>query len=254
MLHEASLVHDDICDGSVIRRGAPSLAAAYGVRFAAFAGVHLAALAIDLLAEIMDRVSDAWTATLDDGTDPVHLSQLTLGQLLERLPPPITDLTALRQHYRTVAAAKTGTLFRIACLTGGVLAGCGGGQLRLLAGYADHLGFAFQVMDDVRDLADSGRPAGTDVRRGVPSWPVIEWLAIREDAAPVWHEPGRGLPSSVSPSAICAAVIDSGATDLARRTAEREARLALHALHAFPDTAGRRHLADLCTRIAANQP
>ncbi|WP_286174692.1 polyprenyl synthetase family protein [Mycobacterium sp. DL99] len=159
MFHEASLVHDDICDGSLLRRDAPSVPAAFGVRTAARAGFHLAGKALQVLARVLAD-NPAVFARLGEVPGVTYLdriSELSAGQLVESLPPAVDDAAALRRHYELVAGAKTGTLFRLACSYGGTAGGLHHHGLSALMRYADHLALAFQIMDDVRDV--EGGPA-----------------------------------------------------------------------------------------------
>ena len=117
-----------------------------------------------------------------------QLSDLSFGQLVETLPPAVED-AALRRHYELVAGAKTGTLFRLACSYGGTAGGVDDDGLRALMRYADQLALAFQIMDDVRDVEGGpalGKDAGGDLDRRVPTWPVIEWLAMRPGSREMW--------------------------------------------------------------------
>ena len=121
-------------------------------------------------------------------TYPDRLSDLSFGQLVETLPPAVDD-AALRRHYELVAGAKTGTLFRLACSYGGTAGGVDHDRLRALMRYADQLALAFQIMDDVRDVEGGpalGKDAGGDLDRRVPTWPVIEWLAMRPGSREMW--------------------------------------------------------------------
>ena len=99
MFHEASLVHDDICDGSLLRRDAPSVPAAFGVRTAARAGFHLAGTALQVLARVLAD-NPAVFAQLGEAPGVTYfnrLSDLSFGQLVETLPPAVDD-AALRRH------------------------------------------------------------------------------------------------------------------------------------------------------------
>lgn len=231
MLHESSLIHDDICDGSVLRRDKDSVAAAFGVRTAARAGFHLAGTALRIVARVIEdnpevfaRIGQASGVTYLDG-----LSELSFGQLIEILPPDLDD-AALRRHYRAVAGAKTGTLFRVACAYGGTAGGLDDDRLRSLMTFADELAMAFQVMDDVRDIEGGprlGKDACGDLDRRVPTWPVIEWLAREPAAKKMWSTesvPGRDLRSEL---------VRSGALDQSRLEAERAVRNARAALEVF---------------------
>ncbi|WP_327139164.1 polyprenyl synthetase family protein [Nocardia sp. NBC_01327] len=247
MFHESSLVHDDICDGSLLRRDAPSVPAAFGVRTAARAGFHLAGLALQVVARVLadnpvvfERVGEAPGITYAD-----RLSDLSFGQLIETLPPSVDD-AALRRHYELVAGAKTGTLFRLSCSYGGTAGGVDIERLHALMEYADQLALAFQIMDDVRDIEGGpalGKDAGGDLERRVPTWPVIEWLATRPGAREMW------LCEDTSSVTLQDDLIDSGATRVARAVAVRATEAADRALDAFPATPARADLRNLLQQV-----
>jgi geranylgeranyl pyrophosphate synthase len=248
MLHESSLVHDDVCDGSVLRRGAPSVAAAFGVRTAARAGFHLAGNALQVLARVIadnpvlsERLGTAHGVTYFD-----QLADLSLGQLVETLPPD--DDVALRQHYEFVVGAKTGTLFRLCCAYGGTAGGVDDDRLRALMRYADQLALAFQIMDDVRDVEGGlslGKDAGGDLDRRIPTWPVIEWLVLRDGSHEMWTSEQK------SSTELQADMVRCGATEAARAVAARAAEAACRALDVFPSTPARDDLLDLAARTVA---
>lgn len=249
MFHESSLIHDDICDGSSLRRGAASVPAAFGVRTAARAGFHLAGTALQIMSRVLadnpavcERLGKAAGVTYLD-----QLSELSFGQLIETLPPRI-DESALRRHYERVAVAKTGTLFRLACSYGGTAGGVSPDGLRALMRYADQLALAFQVMDDVRDVEGGpalGKNACSDLDRRVPTWPVIEWLALRPGAHAMWLS---GQTSSVT---LQADLVNSGATQAARAFAVRAAADAWLALEIFPPSPAREHLRELTVQVVS---
>ena len=249
MLHESSLVHDDICDGSLLRRGAASVPAAFGVRTAARAGFHLAGIAFQVIARVIAD-NPAVFARLGEAHGVTYLNQLgelSLGQLVETLPPAVDD-RALRRHYELVAGAKTGTLFRLCCSYGGTAGGVDDERLRALMRYADHLALAFQIMDDVRDVEGGpalGKDAGGDLDRRVPTWPVIEWLAMRPGSVAMWRS---GQTASTD---LRADLVASGATGAARAAAVDAADICCQALDVFPPSPAREHLCGLATATVA---
>ena len=249
MFHEASLVHDDICDGSILRRDAPSVPAAFGVRTAARAGFHLAGKALQVLARVLAD-NPAVFARLGEAPGVTYLdsiSDLSFGQLIETLPPAV-DGAALRRHYRLVAGAKTGTLFRLACSYGGTAGAVDHDRLCVLMRYADQLALAFQIMDDVRDVEGSpslGKEAGGDLDRRVPTWPVIEWLETRPGSHDMWLS---GLTTSAD---LQADLVHSGATRAARAVAVRAAESARRAMDVFPPSPAREHLRELAVRVVS---
>jgi geranylgeranyl pyrophosphate synthase len=176
-----------------------------------------------------------------------RLSDLSIGQLIETLPPAC-DAAAQRRHYKLVASAKTGTLFRLACSYGGTAGGVDHDRLRVLMQYADQLALAFQIMDDVRDVEGGpslGKEAGGDLGRRVPTWPVIEWLAMRPGSHEMWLSE---LTSSVE---LQADLVHSGATRAARAFAAEAAETARRAMDVFPPSPAREHLRDLAVRVVS---
>lgn len=249
MIHEASLVHDDICDGSLLRRDAPSVPAAFGVRTAARAGFHLFGAALQVLARVLAD-NPAVFARLGEAPGVTYLdsiADLSFGQLIETLPPAVDDC-ALRRHYELVAEAKTGTLFRLACSYGGTAGGLDDDQLHALMRYANQLALAFQIMDDVRDVEGGpalGKEAAGDLDRRVPTWPVIEWLTMRPWAREMW------LSTLTSSADLQADLVRSGATRAARAVAVRTAQAACSAIDAFPPSPGREQLRELSVRVVS---
>lgn len=249
MLHEASLVHDDICDGSLLRRDAPSVAAAFGIRTAARAGFHLAGNALHAVARVLSDNPEAFArlGEIPGVTYLDQLSDLSFGQLVETLPPA-ADAAALRRHYEVVAGAKTGTLFRLACSYGATAGGIDDDGLRALMRYADQLALAFQIMDDVRDVEGGpslGKEAGGDIDRRVPTWPVIEWLAMRPGAHEMW------LSEEASSAELQADLVSSGATQAARAVAVSAAESACREMDVFPPSPAREHLQGLTVRVVS---
>jgi geranylgeranyl pyrophosphate synthase len=249
MIHEASLVHDDICDGSLLRRGAPSVPAVFGVRTAARAGFHLVGSALQVLARVLDD-NPAVFARLGETPGVTYLdriSDLSFGQLIETLPAAVDD-AAMRRHYELVARAKTGTLFRLACSYGGTAGGLDRNQLCALMRYADQLALAFQIMDDVRDVEGGpslGKEAAGDLDRRVPTWPVIEWLAMRPGSDEMW------LSRLTSSADLQADLVRSGATGAARAVAVRAAETACGTINAFPPSPARDQLRELSKRVVS---
>jgi geranylgeranyl pyrophosphate synthase len=232
LLHEASLVHDDICDRSLLRRGAASVAAAFGIRTAARFGLWLAARSLALIGELEAR--------RHLGLAFAPLTALAEGQLLETVRCG-DGVAERREHYLAVVRAKTGALMRMACDVGGRLAGLVARDLDALAMFADAFGTAFQVHDDIRDLeapSSLGKPGGSDLARGLWTWPVLEWLGDRPDTA------ARALAAQPL-EVLRAELASSGALARTRAFADAEIARAHLALRSLPDTPGRAWLVEL---------
>ena len=165
LVHLATLVHDDLIDGAPIRRGRASAWSAYGEPAALAAGDYLFARAFAELA----RTGDAEAVAILADT----VLALVRGEVLEwgQRRRPETTVEA----YLERCELKTGKLFEAACLLGS--------RQPELGEFARILGIAFQIVDDVLDCAgetvETGKIAGTDLREGIPTLPLL--LAARED-------------------------------------------------------------------------
>ena len=174
-LHVASLVHDDIIDGDGVRRGRPSVPAAFGIPAAVVAGdgmiLHtFATLAARRPAGVPDGAVVAAVAALAEAG-----LGLCRGQLLEA---ELTgDLTCPVDRYLAMVELKTGALFEAACGVGAILGGGRAEWVEALSAYGRLLGSAFQIRDDLLGFdgaaAPTGKPQDSDLRNRRPTLPVL---------------------------------------------------------------------------------
>ncbi len=164
LVHMATLVHDDLIDGAEVRRGRTAAWAAHGADAARATGDYLFARAF---AELTAAGDLAAVAVLADAS-----LCLARGEALQRRQRHDPDTTV--EAYLERCALKTGKLFEAACSLGS------GGTL---GRFGLKLGIAFQIADDILDCAgdtiETGKVAGTDLRDGTPTLPLL--LAARED-------------------------------------------------------------------------
>ncbi|HXR45140.1 MAG TPA: polyprenyl synthetase family protein [Pseudolysinimonas sp.] len=175
--HLASLYHDDVMDEAQLRRGVPSAQSVWGNSVAILTGDLLFARASKLIASLGDRGLALQADTFE---------RLCLGQLHETIGPrPGEDPI---EHYLQVLADKTGSLIALAAVLG-VLFGDADEQFQQpVKEFGERIGVAFQLIDDVIDLsaetAETGKVAGTDLRAGVPTLPLLYLRrAAERDAA-----------------------------------------------------------------------
>jgi geranylgeranyl pyrophosphate synthase len=205
LVHTATLVHDDLIDRARYRRGRMSAWAGHGPAAARAAGDYLFARAFGELAATGDAraVRRLAGATL----------ALARGEALQRVQTHDPETTV--ESYLERCALKTGKLFEAACLLGS------GGD-RGLGAFGLALGIAFQIADDILDCSgetiETGKIAGTDLREGTPTLPLI--LAAREDAAV-----RRALAGGPLDGALIR-VAETGALENSRRMARDYARRA----------------------------
>ena len=173
-LHVATLTHDDIIDGDMLRRGRPTVHVAHGLAHAIVTGDHLIFAAFTGIAECRaaglrdPAVVESVAVLAEAGSD------LCRGQMLEaRL---VGDITADPSTYLEMARLKTGALFRAVCQIGALLAGADSEQAAALGRYGSALGVAFQIRDDLILFADpesSDKSTSSDLANGRPTLPVL---------------------------------------------------------------------------------
>jgi heptaprenyl diphosphate synthase len=174
LLHLASLYHDDVLDSAPVRRSKPSINALWGNHAAVLGGdlllAHAYRVAADLGAAELRRFSHT-------------LASLCTGQIAEST----AQFDAARQlsHYDASIRGKTAALLATSCWLGASTAGAPPQVADALACFGMELGVAFQIVDDVLDLyghgLQIGKPAGSDLREGVFTLPVL--LALQRDPA-----------------------------------------------------------------------
>jgi geranylgeranyl pyrophosphate synthase len=197
MIHTYSLIHDDLpaMDNDTLRRGRPTLHVVYGDGIAVLAGDGLQAEAFALLARepatddpalavrklrVVRLIADAAGAAGMVGGQAIDLQSVGLAQRL--------DADGLRGMH----ARKTVAMIRAAAVAGAIMAGAGETLVRAVDRYADEIGLAFQIVDDILDVEGDaqqlGKTAGKDAAGDKPTYPAL-----------------YGLPRSRQLAADCAA-------------------------------------------------
>jgi heptaprenyl diphosphate synthase len=166
LTHLASLYHDDVMDEADLRRGAESANARWDNHVAILTGDFLFSKSSELTASLGPEAVLIQAQTF---------TRLVEGQILETLGPGPDDdqLT----HYLRVVAGKTGSLIATSARYGAMFAGAPVEVVEALTAYGEKVGVAFQLSDDILDVAsetaESGKTPGTDLREGVPTLPVL---------------------------------------------------------------------------------
>jgi heptaprenyl diphosphate synthase len=246
LTHLATLYHDDVMDEATVRRGASSANARWGNSIAILTGDYLFAQAADLAAGL--------------GPDAVRIQARTFGRLVhgqiaETAGPRSADPI---EHHLQVISDKTGSLIGTAARFGGMFSGVTDSFVEALAAYGDTIGVAFQLSDDLLDIAsesaESGKTRGTDLREGVPTLPVL--YALADDAADPTSVRLRDILSRgpITDDSIVTEALDllreSAAFKRARETVRGYAERARSGLAGLPDISARRALESLADFIA----
>ncbi|MFJ2112289.1 MULTISPECIES: polyprenyl synthetase family protein [unclassified Streptomyces] len=166
LTHLATLYHDDVMDEAEVRRGVGSANARWGNSVAILTGDFLFARASHILADLGPEAVRVQAEAFE---------RLVTGQILETAGP--RDGRDPVDHYLDVISGKTGSLIAISGRFGAMTSGADDSVIDILTQYGERLGMAFQLADDVLDIAsdsqESGKTPGTDLREGIPTLPVL---------------------------------------------------------------------------------
>jgi geranylgeranyl pyrophosphate synthase len=231
LVHSATLVHDDVIDGALLRRGHPTVAAVAGRQMAVATGDLLFSRGF---AELARNDDVAQLRALSDAS-----SALAEGELLQREDAYASHVPV--ERYLRRCELKTAALFEAACRLGALTAAQGSGALAdALGAFARRIGLAFQMLDDVLDVSGpverTGKSRGTDLLDGTVTLPFI--LARERDPHLAEFDLAslRGVGGTEKTEALCERIAATGALDEARERAlavVAEAKAALPAI--LPD-------------------
>ena len=229
-IHTATLLHDDVVDGSHQRRGRNTANDVWGNSASVLVGDFLYSRAFQMMVRlgsmrVMEIMADA-TNTIAE------------GEVLQLMNAHDADTTESR--YLDVIYRKTARLFESGAQVAGVLAGADPVVIRALADYGRHLGNAFQLVDDALDYRgnaqERGKNLGDDLAEGKPTLPVI--YALRHGSAQAQEMLRRAIESGGLENLpdVLTAIESSGGLEYTARLAQGEADQALAALEPIPDS------------------
>jgi geranylgeranyl pyrophosphate synthase len=248
MLHTATLVHDDLIDNALLRRGMPTLNSNWSPGATILTGDYLFARSAGLAAETENvRVIKIFSMTL------MTIVNGELNQFFNNgheRPPN-------REEYFQRIYAKTASLFAAGAETGAILAGLPEEQVQALHDYGYNLGMAFQFMDDILDFRSSeaqlGKPVANDLRQGIVTLPALIFLDSQPDQPTILKAAAKKRPSDAEIQAVVAEIRASGGIQGAHAEARRFAAQAQEALTCLPENEYRTMLADLADYAVARE-
>ncbi|MGH9128986.1 MAG: polyprenyl synthetase family protein [Acidimicrobiales bacterium] len=178
LVHNFSLVHDDLMDGDRERRHRPTVWAAFGIGPAILVGDALHALAHQLLLEVPGAQGVAASRALTEAT-----AQMIAGQAEDMAFETAPSVSV--ERCLAMEAAKTGAILACASSIGAILAGAPAPTVAALHSFGMHLGMSFQAVDDLLgiwgDPATTGKPVAGDLRQHKQTLPVVAALASDSD-------------------------------------------------------------------------
>jgi len=236
-IHTATLLHDDVVDGSEQRRSRDTANAVWGNAASVLVGDFLYSRSFEMMVEVDDmRVMNI----LSTATNKIAEGEVL--QLLNCHDPEVDEA-----RYREVILRKTATLFEAGTRLAGVVTDADQTIDDALAAYGRHLGTAFQMIDDALDYGSSGvdigKNIGDDLAEGKPTLPLIRAMQVGtpEVSALIREVIEEGGVDRVDE--VIKAIQSTDAIEYTAHLAREEARLAKEALEALPASAYRDALA-----------
>ncbi|RPH61068.1 MAG: polyprenyl synthetase family protein [Chloroflexi bacterium] len=242
MLHTATLVHDDLIDGSLLRRGTPTLNARWSPAATVLTGDFLFARAAKLAAE----------------ADHLPLMKIFADTLAVIVNGELTQLFSARglidrKNYYARIYAKTASLFEMTALAAAMVSTEDESVRVTMKRYGYEIGMAFQVMDDVLDFTAEpellGKPVGSDLLQGLVTLPAIYYAETHPDDVDVKLLAEGGWGNQERMTRLVESIQQSNAVEQATQEARQAIERALEALKPFHPTVEYQSLVELARYI-----
>lgn len=243
MLHTATLVHDDMIDNSLMRRGNPTLNAAWSGGATVLTGDYLF----------------AWAAFLCTETQSVRVMSLFAEALMTICSGELKGIfdsdwgRQTREDYYRRIYSKTASLFAVAAKGGAILSEAPEREIQAMHAYGRNLGMAFQVVDDVLDFIgderDLGKPVGHDLRQGILTLPTMYFLDRHPQHSTVTGVLSGHEKDEEKVQEVVATIRDSGAIEAAMTEAKDFTLKGQEALSILPHNKYRQAMLDLADYI-----
>jgi octaprenyl-diphosphate synthase len=244
IIHEATLLHDDVIDEADKRRGRRALNKLYGNESAVLLGDFLLSKVFSMSAQLHNDTAGAIAAAA---------GKTCRGELNQNLHKRNWQLA--EQQYIEIVTDKTAEIFRSCCLIGAQLARADEETIQRLGNYGLNLGIAFQIADDVLDIVGdeekAGKTLGRDFAETKPTLPLIHLLASadKERREQIIDFAGRGEPGWRNE--VAALLADNGSLDYSRSCVRRYIEQATESLADLEDSAAKTALVDTAEFVVA---
>jgi octaprenyl-diphosphate synthase len=227
-IHTATLLHDDVIDASILRRGQQTANALWGNEASVLVGDFLYSRAFEMMVEVGDmRVMDIMAHTTN---------VIAEGEVLQLIN--VHDADTTEERYLNVIRRKTAKLFEAGARCAAILAGQPEAVERGLTEYGTRLGSAFQLIDDALDYGssgeDTGKNIGEDLAEGKPTLPLIHAMRAGTPAQAGLIREAIVHGGLEHIDEVLAAIESTGAIAYTARRAREEAASAARALEPLP--------------------
>ncbi len=193
LFHTATLIHDDVIDVAEVRRGYVTLSNQFGNEIAVIVGDYLLAMVLDRVSKLRDfSMLDMFVETS---------KKLGVGVLVEISNRNNFELSV--ENYLRVIELKTAVLFELCTRLGAHLGGADAAEISRAAAYGKNFGMAFQIVDDLLDIAadekKTGKPVFNDLKEGRITLPLIYAMSLDSSVERLlikWQAAGEAIPAS----------------------------------------------------------
>ncbi|MFD2115960.1 polyprenyl synthetase family protein [Paenibacillus yanchengensis] len=240
LIHMASLVHDDVIDDAMLRRGQPTVKAKWDNRIAMYTGDYIHGKALTIATKLENPLIHQVLAKA--------IVQMCIGEMEQ-----IRDFFNVDQtirNYLLRIRRKTALLIAVSCQLGALAADCSPRVINALYSYGYNVGMAFQVRDDLLDLYGTekqiGKPPGSDLRQGNITLPVIIALQDPQVRTNLLSELAHIRTQKDADSKQAVALVKaSNGGKFAEQLADRYIAKALHAITVLPNISEKKNLIDI---------
>jgi len=241
-LHTATLVHDDLIDGALIRRGIPTLNAQWSPAATVLTGDFIFSKAAKLAADTgsvdVMRIFAETLATIVNG----EITQLFSSRWV-----------ANREDYYRRIYAKTASLFEASTRTAALLSNANEDVVLAVKKYGYDIGMAFQIIDDILDFTSEqttmGKPVASDLRQGLITLPVLYYLENQPDDLDMKNILESNFCDEDCLGRLLKSIRESGAIEMSFEEARKSVHTGLDALMKLPDSQERKALEELACYI-----
>jgi len=229
LLHTATLVHDDLIDGALLRRGVPTLNSKWTSAATVLTGDFIFASAAFLAAktnsiEVMSIFSRTLMTIVNGEVNQLFVSRCN---------------TSKDDYYKRIYA-KTASLFETSTHTAAILSQVPQELVEKMRRFGYELGMAFQILDDILDYAGNelevGKPVGGDLRQGLVTLPMLYYMESNpQDKCILQLLEGKCIKDENEVDRLIQAIVNSSAIEKSHKEAEQYAHRALDLLSELPD-------------------
>ena len=247
LLHTASLIHDDVVDDTLVRRGKPSVNARWTNKIAILSGDYILSKSLGCATKTDNLAILKSIANIG--------MQLSDGELLQLVNAQFSETA--EANYFTIIRKKTALLFSTCTEVGGLSVNADEESLIHLRNFGEYLGICFQIKDDIFDYSENlqiGKPTGNDIRDGKVTLPLIFALLNSEgiEKEKVLSMIDRKEFNRKNIKFITRFALDNGGVEYARTRMEAFKNKAIEELNGFADSDEKKSLI-LCAEYAANR-